>query len=65
MNGYDGRPTESQLAETERVSGELGKKVAWFDTASKELAEINRILAAKKLETLTPLSREEWEKKEQ
>lgn len=64
VNGYDGRPTESQLAETERVAGELGKKVAWLETASKELAEINRTLTAKKLETLTLLSREEWEKKE-
>jgi photosystem II stability/assembly factor-like uncharacterized protein len=64
VNGYDGGPTESQIAEAERLAGELAKKVSWFDTASKELAEINRTLTSRKLETLTVLSREEWEKKE-
>jgi photosystem II stability/assembly factor-like uncharacterized protein len=64
VNGFDGRPTDSQLAEAERLAGELSKKVSWFDTTSKELAEINRNLTSKKLETLTVLSREEWEKKE-
>lgn len=64
VNGYDGRPTESQLAEADRLAGELSKKASWFDGAAKELAEINRTLGARKLETLTLLTREEWEKKE-
>lgn len=64
VNGYDGRPTSSQLAEAERLTGELSKKMSWFDTTSKELADINRSLTARKLEALTVLSREEWEKKE-
>ncbi len=64
INSFDGPPTDSQIAETERVAGELAKKITWFDSTSKELAEINRTLASKKLETLTVLAREEWEKKE-
>jgi len=64
VNTYDGRPTGSQLAETDRVTAELQKKMSWFDTTSKELAEINRGLTSRKLDTLTVLSREEWEKKD-
>ncbi|HJQ38192.1 MAG TPA: glycosyl hydrolase [Thermoanaerobaculia bacterium] len=64
MNAYDGRPTDSQLAEAEVVTKELAKKQSWFDDATKELAQINRTLAAKNLEQLTVLSREEWEKKD-
>jgi photosystem II stability/assembly factor-like uncharacterized protein len=64
INGYDGRPTDSQIGEMERLAAELAKKNSWFDSASKELAEINRTLTSRKLEALTVLSREEWEKKE-
>ena len=64
VNSYDGRPTESQIGETEAVAKELSKKQAWFDDTTKELAQINRALAARKLEELTVLSREEWEKKD-
>jgi len=64
VNSYDGRPTESQLAEAEVVANELGKKQTWFDDTTKELAQINRTLSSRKLEALTVLSREEWEKKD-
>ena len=64
VNTYDGRPTESQLAEAELLASELAKKSAWFDDATKQLADINRSLTSRKLDTLTVLSREEWEKKE-
>lgn len=64
VNGFDGRPTESQLAEAERLAGELSKKTSWFDATAKELTDINRSLASRKLDTLTVLTREEWEKQE-
>src|SRR6185436_10655451 len=64
VNSYDGRPTESQIAEADVVAKELAKQQTAFDTATRQLAEINRTLTARKLETLTLLSREEWEKKE-
>jgi photosystem II stability/assembly factor-like uncharacterized protein len=64
VNGYDGRPTASQIQEAEVVAKELEKKEAAFTDATKELAQINRTLASRKLEELTVLSREEWEKKD-
>ena len=64
VNSYDGRPTDSQIGEADVVAKELAKKQAWFDEATKELAQINRTLTSRKLEELTVLSREEWEKKE-
>jgi photosystem II stability/assembly factor-like uncharacterized protein len=64
INTYDGRPTASQLTETELVTEELAKKATWFEGMTKQLADINRILTARKLETLTVTTREEWEKKD-
>ena len=62
INTYDGRPTESQLAEMELVAAELSKKTAWFDSMTRQVDELNRTLAARKLEKLALLTREEWEK---
>ena len=52
VNSYDGRPTSSQMAEADAVAAELAKKQAWLDGVTKELADINRILAAHKLDPL-------------
>ncbi|HEX2835586.1 MAG TPA: glycosyl hydrolase [Thermoanaerobaculia bacterium] len=64
VNSYDGRPTSSQLIEADLVTEELAKKTAAFENALSELAGLNRILAAKKLDPLTPLARDAWEKKD-
>jgi photosystem II stability/assembly factor-like uncharacterized protein len=64
VNSYDGRPTDSQVAETEVVAKELAKKSARFETLAADLAQINRTLAQRKLEAITLLTREEWEKKD-
>jgi photosystem II stability/assembly factor-like uncharacterized protein len=64
VNTFDGRPTGSQLAETEVVSTELQKKSAAFDALLKEVDALNRTLASKKLEPLSVLTREQWEKQE-
>jgi len=64
VNSYDGRPTESQLAEADVVAKELAKQQSAFDAATKQLADINRTLTARKLDSLTVLTREEWEKRE-
>jgi photosystem II stability/assembly factor-like uncharacterized protein len=64
VNSYDGRPTTSQLAEAEAVADELAKKSSAFESALNDLTAINRTLAAKKLEPLTPLVRADWEKKD-
>ena len=60
VNIYDGRPTASQLAETEVVAA----KASWCDGATKELTALNRTLTARKLEPLAVLSREQWEKQQ-
>jgi len=64
VNSYDGRPTESQLAEADVVAAELAKKSASFDATTQSLAGLNRTLTARKIDAMTVLSREEWEKSE-
>ncbi|HEX2121477.1 MAG TPA: glycosyl hydrolase, partial [Thermoanaerobaculia bacterium] len=64
VNSYDGRPTDSQIGEIDVVAKELAKQQLAFTGATKELAQINRTLTSRKLDSLTVLSREEWEKKE-
>ena len=64
VNSFDGRPTGSQMAEADVVAKELAKQQASFDNATKELAQLNRTLTSRKLEQLTVLTREEWEKKD-
>ena len=64
INSYDGRPTDSQLSETESVAADLAKKTAQFEALTKALADVNRTLTSRKLDPLTLLTREEWEKKD-
>lgn len=64
VNTFDGRPTASQLAEADSVADELAKKAAAFDSLARDVEAINRTLAARKLDKLDVLSRDEWEKKE-
>ncbi len=62
INTYDGRPTNSQLSETEIVAADLARKAAQFEAMTKDLANVNRVLTSHKLAPLTMLTREEWEK---
>ncbi len=64
INGFDGRPTASQLTEAELVTEELAKKTSSFESALGDLPALNRILASKKLDPLTVLARAEWEKQD-
>ncbi|HAF14552.1 MAG TPA: hypothetical protein DCK99_12820, partial [Blastocatellia bacterium] len=62
---YEGRPSQTQVERTDVLARELADVVKDFDAwLAKELAGINSELAKKKLETITPLTREEWEKKD-
>ena len=64
--GYEGRPTESQIARTDALNKELDDVVKDFDAlATKELASLNTALARKKLDPVKVLTREEWEKKDE
>lgn len=64
VNGYDGRPTKSQLDETKLVSGRVDQAVARLEgIGNGELAAVNKALAARKLEPVPLMTLEEWKKK--
>jgi len=65
MNGYSGRPTESQLESTSVLQKKLGEAASRFQSlAGAEVASLNSALANQKLEPLKVMSREEWDKKQ-
>ena len=62
VNGYEGRPSATQVARADVLAHELGDVEKDFDAwLAKELAGINSDLTRKHLETLKPLTRAEWE----
>jgi photosystem II stability/assembly factor-like uncharacterized protein len=64
VNGYDGRPTNGQVALTGVLETELRKGEADFAALlAKELPPLNSGLQSKKLPELTRESREAWDKR--
>ena len=60
--GFEGKPSQTQLERTDALGRELGDVVADFETwAKKELEHLNASLGTKKLDTISPISREDWE----
>jgi photosystem II stability/assembly factor-like uncharacterized protein len=65
VNGYDGRPTRSQLDQVKVLGDELEKAEAKLASIQNgEVAAANRELEKRKLEPLKAKSREDWEKEE-
>jgi len=65
VNGYEGRPAQTQVDRADAIARELADVVKDFDAwLAKELPSINSALSGKGLEAITPLTRAEWEKKE-
>jgi photosystem II stability/assembly factor-like uncharacterized protein len=65
VNGYDGRPTKSQLDAVGVLTGELEKAEKDFRTlVDRDVAAVNRALAGKKLPPIKVPSPEEWRKKD-
>jgi hypothetical protein len=65
INGFDGRPTKSQLDHAQVLSGQLEEAAARLEALqSGEVAAVNRELGKRKLEPLKTKSKEEWEKEE-
>ncbi|MBW8873501.1 MAG: glycosyl hydrolase [Acidobacteria bacterium] len=65
VNGYDGRPTKSQLDQAKVLSDQLDKAGARLEALQHgEVATVNRELEKRKLEPLKAKSREEWEKED-
>ena len=61
VNGYDGRPTDEQIARAEVLGRELDDVVHEFTTlTNQQLPALNRQLTANKLATIEVLSEEAW-----
>ena len=63
VNGYNGRPTKSQLDRMTALSKDLDGAWAKFNGLSKEMGLLNAEFTKRKLETIKPLTEEAWRKK--
>jgi hypothetical protein len=64
VNGYDGRPTGSQLSYQAVMVGELNAASKAFDEfIAKQLPPLNTALEKQKLAPVALMTREEWEQK--
>jgi hypothetical protein len=65
VNGYEGRPSQTQVDRADAIARELADVVKDFDGwLARELPGINSALSGKGLQVITPLTREAWEKKD-
>ena len=63
VNGYEGRPTDSQVARADVLARELEDVVREFtDLTTRRLPAVNSALAAKKLGTLQVTAESDWRK---
>jgi photosystem II stability/assembly factor-like uncharacterized protein len=63
VNGYDGRPTDEQIARSEALGRELDDVVREFTTLTgQQLPALNRQLTANKLRIIEVISEEAWRK---
>ncbi|HKQ57038.1 MAG TPA: glycosyl hydrolase [Candidatus Eisenbacteria bacterium] len=66
VNGYEGRPTNSQLRYAEVLDGELTAAQAQLETiTSKELLALNAGLEGRKVEPVKLMSLADWQKKQE
>jgi hypothetical protein len=66
VTGYDGKPTEYQIARTESLRHELQDVIDDFQKLAQEhLAPINAGLKKKKLEAIVVLQEADWQKKKE
>ena len=65
VNGYDGRPTDSQVARADVLARELDDVIREFNSlTSQRLPAINRGLQAKKLAVIKVISEAEWQSRQ-
>jgi photosystem II stability/assembly factor-like uncharacterized protein len=63
VNGYNGRPTKSQLDRMTALSRDLDAAWAKFNGLSKETGLLNADFAKRKLDPIKPMTEEAWRKK--
>ena len=61
VNGYDGRPTNSQLEQLEVLERRIGEAEARFAAQTATLGALNRRLERRDLAPITVQTREQWE----
>jgi hypothetical protein len=65
VNGYSGRPTQSQIESTTVLLKKLDESGAQFQSiATSQVPPLNTALQGKQLEPLKATSREDWDKKQ-
>jgi photosystem II stability/assembly factor-like uncharacterized protein len=64
VNGYTGRPTDSQLDRVEMLSGRLDDAFRSFEELADRRGELERTLQREGLEPLDLLTREEWQERD-
>ncbi|HYO14412.1 MAG TPA: glycosyl hydrolase [Thermoanaerobaculia bacterium] len=65
VNGYEGRPSKSQLDQVTVLQAEIDEAAAKLESIQTgDLAAVNRELEKRKLEPIRVKTREEWEKEE-
>jgi hypothetical protein len=63
VNGYDGKPTDSQVARTEVLGRELEDVINEFHKlVDPQLASLNKELSKKKLQPINVISEQDWQK---
>jgi hypothetical protein len=61
VNFFEGKPSQTEVERTDALSRELADVVKDFDGwTAKELPSINAALTKKKLDPITPLTRDKW-----
>ena len=62
VNGYDGKPTNSQVERSDALGRELEDVIKELEQlTAKQLPAINSGLQKKKLEPIQPLTQPQWE----
>ena len=65
VNGYSGRPTQSQVESTTDMQKKLDAASEQFKAiATSQIPPLNSALEGKKLDPLKATSREDWDKKQ-
>ena len=63
VNGYEGRPTDSQVARTDVLGRELEDVIGEFQkSVTPQLDSLNKQLTAKKLQPIRLIPEQEWQK---
>jgi hypothetical protein len=65
VNGYEGKPTQSQIRRMTALGKEFDSVVAEFEALTKnELPRVNAALEAAKMDPIKPMTKSDWQQKQ-